>query len=128
MAAGPEQLDGAPIDGKRLRDRASISLKGPLGGGAEGKSRPASAEVIYREEPEDAGGLGQIGCDGCGVCDVCGGPGQTDCDVWDCGALVGGGAGQPEASGCCAAGFCVGPTVMRVGAGADAASARDRGW
>ena len=47
----------------------------PLGGGAEGKSAPASADVIYRDEPEDAGGLGQIDCDGC---DVCGGAGQTD--------------------------------------------------
>lgn len=85
----------------------------PLGGGAEGKSTPASAVVIYWDEPEGAGGLGQIDCDGR---DACGGAGQTD---WDdcacCGAAVGGGAGQAvcEASGCCAA--CFGPTVMRVG-------------
>ena len=96
-----------------------IPLK-TFGGGAEDKSAPARADVVYCEEPDGAGGLGQIDCDGC---DVCGGAGQTG---WDdcacCGELFDGGAGQAgcDALGCCVAGFGVGPTVMRVGAAAGA--------
>ena len=58
-------------------------------------------------------------CEGCADELVCGGAGQPCC-AWDCGVAVDGGAGQGdcEASGCCGAGFCAGPTLIRVGAAA----------
>jgi hypothetical protein len=65
--------EGAPIDGQRLRDKASIPLNARLAGlkeistGERGRS--------YWDEPEGADGLGQTDRDGCGVCD---GAGQTD--------------------------------------------------
>ena|SRR5689334_20214997 len=98
----------------RLRDRASIPLKARLAAGLKANQHRGRGR-IYWDEPEGGGGLGQIDCDGR---DVCGAAGQTD---WDdcacCGEPVGGGAGQAacDASGCCVAGFCAGPTVMRVG-------------
>jgi hypothetical protein len=58
---------------------------------------------------------------------VCGGAGHTDWDVWDCDALFDGGVCQTEASGCCVAGFCPGPTVMRVGPVACAGAPEEAG-
>src|SRR5690242_4833896 len=72
---------------------------------------------IYRDEPPDDGGSGQTDDAGCCADRVedalCGDAGQTDCDAWDCGELVGGGAGHAGAPACCAP--CPGATLIRVG-------------